>query len=69
MAIWLTGCETLTPNSDPIYLTRCPPLVAYTQAQRQQAGDEIAAMAPDAVTPQMLADYVMLRDQCRALAK
>ena len=66
--ILLSGCAALG-KSEPIYLTRCPPLAAYTQAEREQAANEIEAMPPEAVTPRMIADYVTLRDRCRALAK
>ena len=68
MIILLSGCGTLTPNSDPIYLTRCPDLIAYTQAEREQVANEIEAMPPEAVTPRMLADYVTLMDQCRVMS-
>ena len=67
--ILLSGCGTLGGSSDPIILTRCPPLATYTQAEREQAANEIDAMPPNAVTPQMLADYVTLRDQCRAILR
>ena len=69
MIILLSGCGTLARSSDTVYIAKCPPLMPYTQAEREQAGAEIEAMPPEAVTPRMLADYATLRDQCRALAK
>ena len=67
--IFLSGCGTLARSSDTVYRMRCPPLATYTQAEREQAANEIEAMPPEAVTPRMIADYGQLRDRCRTLAK
>ena len=63
----LSGCAM--GNSDPIYLTRCPTLVSYPPAVMSQAADEITAMPPTAVLPQMVADYGTLRQRCRGLTE
>ena len=65
--ILLSGCAT--GASDHVYLIRCPALISYAPAVQQQAAAELSAMPPNAVTPQMLADYLTLRDQCRALVQ
>ncbi|WP_441280493.1 hypothetical protein [Tardiphaga sp. 862_B3_N1_1] len=52
--------------------TRCPPLRAYDPAVTQKAGAELRGLLkvdPNAASPGMIADYKLLRDQCRAYTK
>ncbi|MGJ4888973.1 hypothetical protein ACQR1Y_12305 [Bradyrhizobium sp. HKCCYLRH3099] len=52
--------------------TRCPASRSYTEAEIRKAGAELRKLLdadPKAVTPGMIADYKLLRDQCRATAK
>lgn len=58
------GCAST--SSEPIYLVKCPPLVAYPPAMQDKAAEELDAMPPDAATIAMMADYATLRSQCRA---
>ncbi|WP_315804021.1 hypothetical protein [Bradyrhizobium sp. SZCCHNS3002] len=57
---------------DVVVQTRCPPLRSYETEQLKRAGAELRGLLttnPKAVTPGMIADYKLLRDQCRAYAK
>lgn len=67
MMLSLTGCALA--DSNPIYLTRCPALVAYPADVQGRAADELAAMPPTAVLPQFMADYATLRQTCRAFQR
>jgi hypothetical protein len=52
--------------------TKCPPLRSYDTATTQKAGTELRGLLradPAAAAPAMIADYKLLRDQCRAYAK
>ena len=44
----------------------CPPLVNYTEDFSRKLAKEIEAMLPGMVTPDVIADYMTLRDQVRA---
>lgn len=57
---------------DVVVQTRCPPLRSYDAGTLKRAGAELRGLLaanPAAVTPGMVADYKLLRDQCRAYAK
>lgn len=57
---------------DVVVQTRCPPIRSYSTSTVQKAGAELRGLMkadPSAVTPGMVADYKLLRDQCRAYAK
>ena len=60
----LIGCAGT--SSKPIYLTRCPALVAYPPALQDKAAEELSLLPPDAATIAMVADYATLRAKCRA---
>jgi hypothetical protein len=62
------------PHDAPevVVQTRCPPLKSYPAAVVQKAGAELRGLLkvdPSAAAPGMIADYKVLRDQCRAYAK
>lgn len=62
------------PGDDPIVVvqTKCPALTTYTVEQTKKSGVELKGLLakdPDAATPQLMADYKLLRDMCRAYAK
>ncbi len=59
------------PESAPevVVQTRCPPARSYSAEAVKKAGAELRKLLnadPAAVTPNMIADYKLLRDQCRA---
>lgn len=54
----LSACGTMTNGS-------CPPLKSYTKAKKEKAAAEIEAMAPDAIIPEFMADYTVLRAMVR----
>lgn len=61
LVLWLLcGCAT-DVNPGP-----CPPLKGYTPEQNQKLADEIDALPGDAITIDIIADYMTLRDQVRA---
>jgi len=41
----------------------------YTAAFNEQLADEVAAATPDAIWPQVVRDYVKLRDAVKACAR
>ena len=49
----------------PTASSPCPPLVNYTAEQSQMLAEEIERMTPDMVTPDIVADYLVLRGQVR----
>lgn len=52
--------------------TKCPPLKTYDAAFTKKAGAELRSLRsadPAAASPGMIADYKLLRDQCRAYSK
>ena len=61
----LLGCAALV-KSDQIYITRCPDLVQYDIAFREKAANELSALPVDSAAKKMIADYITLRDKCRA---
>lgn len=57
---------------DVVVQTRCPPLRSYDSATVMKSGRELRGLLgadPAAATPGLVADYKLLRDQCRAYAK
>jgi hypothetical protein len=44
----------------------CPPLIDYTREFARALALEVEAMGADMVTPDAIADYLVLRDQVRA---
>ncbi len=44
----------------------CPPLVNYDENSTEKLASEIEAMQPGMVTPSVIADYMLLREQVRA---
>jgi hypothetical protein len=59
------------PHDAPevVVQTKCPPLRRYNAETVKKAGNELAklkAIDAAAATPVMIADYKLLRDQCRA---
>jgi hypothetical protein len=62
------------PHDAPevVVQTRCPPIRTYDKGAVVKAGSELRKLLvadPAAVTPGMIADYKLLRDQCRAYGK
>jgi hypothetical protein len=59
----LTACETAGFRANV-----CPPIVEYSKAQMQQAGDELEAIAGlgFVMVPQMIEDYGRERAMLRA---
>lgn len=56
-------------SSDTTYVVRCPPLADYPPEVQAKAASEIEAMPPESVIPGFIADYGLLRKQCRAIEK
>ncbi|WP_343069852.1 hypothetical protein [Paracoccus amoyensis] len=61
----LTACET--GGFDPGGAV-CPPVVAYDQALRELAAEELKALPEGAVLVGMMADYAVMRAQARVCA-
>lgn len=60
------------PRDVPVVTVECPPLKKYTKETVEKVGREmrnIITTDPRAASPDMIADYKLLRDQCRALEK
>ena len=60
-----------SPSDAPavVVQTRCPPLRTYSAELVQKAGGELRGVLkadPAAAAGGMIADYKLLRDQCRA---
>lgn len=58
----LAACETV--NSNPACV--CPPVKEYSQKFQRKLADEVQEAAIDAVFPQALIDYALLRKQNEA---
>lgn len=82
LALSLLAWSAATPSSamgtfphdapEVVVQTRCPPIRAYGKDAVVKAGAELRKLLtadPAAVTPGMIADYKLLRDQCRAYGK
>ncbi len=50
----------------PIDAGACPPLKQWTPEQQEQLYNELDAMPGDAITIDVVADYMTLREQVRA---
>jgi hypothetical protein len=60
LAVLLSGCTTGgTPSI-------CPPLKEYTVEENQRLLTELEVLPPGAYTIDVIADYMLLRDQVRA---
>jgi hypothetical protein len=55
----LSGCAGGTPSI-------CPPLKEYSKAENQRLLAELEQLPPGAYTIDVIADYMLLRDQVRA---
>lgn len=62
----LAACETVA-NSKTVYVVKCPALAEYDMAMRNRVADELIYLGDKAATRRMIADYITLRDRCRAL--
>ncbi len=74
MMIWSAGsCSALAmarPPDVPVVINRCPALKDYGPEATAKAAAELRALLekdPKAVTPGLVRDYRVLRDQCRAI--
>lgn len=59
------------PSDDPLVVvqTKCPALKNYSQGDIIKGGNELKRLSvvdPTAITPQMIADYKLLREMCRS---
>lgn len=61
--IWLSGCATV--SSDVGALRACPPVVAYSREVQAQAAEELALLPENSAIAEIMADYVMMREQAR----
>ena len=60
LTIWaIAGCSTVNPGP-------CPPLKTYTAEENARLADELDKLPPGAFTIDVIADYMVLRDQVRA---
>lgn len=59
LPILLAGCSTIDAGA-------CPPLKQWTPEQQEQLYSELEAMPGDAITIDVVADYMTLREQVRA---
>jgi hypothetical protein len=57
----LSGCASPGPA--------CPPVVAYTPAEQQQAAAELRAPPAKPMLGRMVADYGTMRDRVRSVCK
>ena len=61
LALWaITGCAAPNPPS------ACPPLREYTAEENARLLHELEQLPPGAFTIDVIADYMLLRDQVRA---
>ena len=61
VAILLLNVGCTGPNPGP-----CPPLKMYTEAENEQLGRELEMLPDNAITIDVIGDYIALRDQVRA---
>jgi hypothetical protein len=62
-ASWLTGCATAGFEADGV--AACPPVVEYSREFQARAAEELAMLPDGSTVVQMMADYVVMRDQAR----
>jgi len=60
----LAACATGGPSEPPV--TVCPTVVEYDAAFLDRATDELGMLPTGSAIEQMLADYVVMRDQMQA---
>ncbi len=66
-ALWLSACATAPVfRPQPTDACRLLPMQQYTDAFNQELADEVAAAPSNAVWPQVVRDYVKLRDAVKA---
>ena len=60
LSLWLTACETV--------ISSCPPVVEYTQEEKNAAANEIERAVTEGyiMLPRMMGDYKAERAQLRA---
>ena len=58
-ALWSAGCASAVSSA-------CPPLVEYPPALTERLALEIESMGDTMVTPEIITDYLVLREQVRA---
>lgn len=59
LLLLLTGCASTSSNA-------CPPVPPYTDAEQDQAANELQALPPsDVMLPRMMGDYGVMRAQAR----
>jgi hypothetical protein len=64
VASWLTGCATV--GFEPGGVAACHPVVEYSAEFQAQAAEELAVLPDVSVVVEMMADYVVMREQARA---
>ena len=57
--LWSSGCATTGSDG-------CPALVNYAPEVSARLAEEIESMAPGMITPDIITDYFVLRQQVRA---
>jgi len=57
--VWIAGCETIRAGA-------CPPLKQWTPEQQERLYAELDALPGGAITIDVVADYMTLREQVRA---
>lgn len=60
----LSGCATV--SSEDGRLATCPPVVEYGREFQARAAEELALLPEGSMMVEMLADYVVMREQARA---
>jgi hypothetical protein len=57
------------PESALVVHLKCPPIKRYSRADQQLVSAELAAIPPTSLVHGVVADYLTVRDACRALEK
>lgn len=60
----LNGCAMV--GSEPHGATVCPPVVDYSREFQVRAAEELPRLPKGSAIAEMLADYVVMREQARA---
>lgn len=63
LTIWLSGCAT--GGTDLSVVGVCPPVVEYSREFQALAADELAMLPKDSAIAEMMADYLVMREQSR----
>lgn len=61
--ISLTACAKVDFDTPP---SACPPVVQYSPAEQIRVAEEVMALSEDAMIPDWLADYAVLRAQAKS---